>query len=131
MSKKRTKKRSDARKKPNPSVPLADKIDKELNDRDKKCLSLLAKCRHEGVEEHRAFLLWAMQTPPNKRRVSMIFNRTSAGIGYWATRFQWSRRRPDSQTIAVECQALYRALYYDTMGESEVKHIRNVVRDTS
>lgn len=123
MAKKRTKKRSDARRKKNTPVPLAEKIDKELNDRDKKCLSLLAKCKLEGVEEHRAFLLWAMQTPPNKARVAKIFDRTNAGIGYWATRFQWHRRRPDSKTIAVECQALYRALYYDTMGESEVKQL--------
>lgn len=104
-------------------LTVDQKVDKELTQREEKGLSLLAKCTAESTKEHRAFLLWAMQTPPNKSSVGRIFDVTTAGIGYWSKRFHWTRRRQESQTVAVECQALYRELYYGTHGESEVKQL--------
>lgn len=101
----------------------AERLAKELADRKKKGLSLLAKFGSESVKEHRAFLLWAMQTPPTKSLIAKIFDITSAGVNYWSKRYYWSERRQESPTIAVECQALYRELYYETMGESEVKQL--------
>ena len=105
------------------SVTIEEKIEKELSHREKNHLSMLARCKDEKTEYHRAFLLWAMQTPPNLSKVAKIFSRTTSGIKYWQARFQWERRRPSTDSIAIECQSLYRALYYDTMGESEVKQL--------
>jgi hypothetical protein len=99
------------------------KVIKEIEQREKEGYSLLAQLKCENSDEHRAFLLYSMQTPPNKSKVAKIFDRTSAGIGYWSKRFYWERRRGESQTIAVECQALYRELYYASKGESEVKQL--------
>ena len=96
---------------------------KEIEQREKEGYSLLAQLKCESSDEHRAFLLYSMQTPPNKSKVAKIFDRTSAGVGYWSKRFYWDRRRVESQTIAVECQALYRELYYGSKGESEVKQL--------
>ena len=102
---------------------VEQRINKEYESRIKTGLSLLAKLTDEKEKEHRAFLLWAMQTPPNKNSVGRIFDLTPAGIGYWSKRFLWEKRRQESQTVAVECQALYRQLYYGTYGESEVKQL--------
>ena len=102
---------------------VEQRINKEFESRIKSGLSLLAKLADEKEKEHRAFLLWAMQTPPNKNSVGRIFDLTPAGIGYWSKRFLWDKRRQESQTIAVECQALYRQLYYGNYGESEVKQL--------
>lgn len=119
MAKKRGRK-----KKTGPKGPSkAKQIEQELDKRERQGYSMLAKCQYENVKEHRAFLLWAMQTPPSKAKVGKIFDVTGAGVAYWANRYHWERRRKESKTVALECQSLYRSLYYSTMGESEVKQL--------
>lgn len=117
-SKKKGRKKSKVEKKSTEQLAT-----EEIGKRIKDGYSLLAQLGCESVDEHRAFLLYSMQTPPNKSKVARIFDRTSAGIGYWSKRFHWDKRRGESQTVAVECQALYRELYYETKGETEVKQL--------
>jgi len=91
-------------------------------------LSLLHKQEGERDIEHRAFLLWAMQSRArrNMRAISRAIGRSHTSITNYVAKNNW-KGRVKSVTDEAEAQALYRTLYMPEFGLHEIAAIQQYI----
>ena len=80
------------------------------------------KCETE--RHHRAFLLYAMQSLASRKAfpISRIMEVSHTAVQQWKKKYHWDSR-VTSQTIEVEAQQLYKAMYGGTYGVVEISQI--------
>jgi len=89
------------------------------------------KCETE--RHHRAFLLYAMQSLSARKAlpISRIMSVSHTAVQQWRKKYRWESR-VTSQTIEVEAQQLYKALYGGTYGVVEISQIeKNIATPVS
>lgn len=85
----------------------------------------LTRQPRESERAHRAMLLWAMQAPKlrNQRAVGRALDRAATTIREFKVRWSWDTRC-QSGTVESQAQALYRELYFDKYGISEIEAVK-------
>ena len=96
-----------------------EKIEKQLKE------APMQRLAGEGLVAHRAFLLWAMQTPTHREfnPVARAVGRAFPTIKDQFKRWRWSER-VKSLTADSEAQALYRKLHFGKFGTSEIMMVQ-------
>ena len=109
------------------NVRKNDEIDKAIKDNP------MGRIPREGSSAYRAFLLWAMQTPKKRavRPVSKALEKAYPTVRDYSISWKWSER-VSSITSDSEAQAIYRRLYFQTYGMSEISMVeKNIVAPVS
>ena len=89
------------------------------------------KCETE--RHHRSFLLYAMQSLASRKAlpISRIMDVSHTAVQQWRKKYHWDARIK-SQTIEVEAQQLYKAMYGGTYGLKEISQIeKNIATPVS
>ena len=85
----------------------------------------------EGVPAHKAFLLWCMQNPTRRNisAVSRAVKKSVSTIREYRLRWEWDER---STAITAESEAIsmYRQLYFDSVGTSEIDAVQKNITAT-
>lgn len=109
------------------------KVDRLKEMREAIKLNPLAKLRKESSNAYRSFLLWAMQTPKKRavRPVSRAVELAYPTVREYSKRWLWNER-VTSITSDSEAQAIYRRIYFQTHGMSEISLVeKNIVAPIS
>ena len=80
----------------------------------------------EKDEQHRAFLLWAMQSPElgrNKNRVAKAVGVSATSINNWEKRWDW-KKRAINITSDTEAYQIYKKMYFPNIGNTEIMAVQ-------
>lgn len=84
----------------------------------------------ETEQQHRGFLLWAMQSPDlgrNQRAVARAVSVTAPSIKNWMKRWEWEERAKNI-TADTEAYQLYKNLYFPTIGNAEIMAVQSNIK---
>lgn len=97
----------------------------------KSSIEKMSRRDNEGIPAHKAFLLWCMQNPTRRNisAVSRAVKKSVSTIREYRLRWEWDER---STAITAESEAIsmYRQLYFDTHGTSEIDCVRKNITAT-